>query len=40
MVKSLAGAVLSRQISADVGANETIMFRNGFLREAAASSGS
>jgi D-alanine transaminase len=34
---SLAGAVLSRQISADVGGNETIMFRDGFLSEAAAS---
>ncbi|HEY8360935.1 MAG TPA: aminotransferase class IV, partial [Ramlibacter sp.] len=34
---SLAGAVLSRQISADEGANETIMFRDGFLSEAAAS---
>jgi D-alanine transaminase len=34
---SLAGAVLSRQMSADVGANETIMFRDGFLSEAAAS---
>jgi D-alanine transaminase len=34
---SLAGAVLSRQLSADEGANETIMFRNGFLSEAAAS---
>ena len=34
---SLAGAVLARQISADVGANETIMFRDGWLSEAAAS---
>ncbi|MDB5900459.1 MAG: branched chain amino acid: 2-keto-4-methylthiobutyrate aminotransferase, partial [Ramlibacter sp.] len=34
---SLAGAVLSRQMSADEGANETIMFRDGFLSEAAAS---
>lgn len=34
---SLAGAVLARQMSADVGANETIMFRDGFLTEAAAS---
>jgi D-alanine transaminase len=34
---SLAGAVLSRQISADAGALETIMFRDGFLSEAAAS---
>ena len=34
---SLAGAVLSRQVSADVGGNETIMFRDGFLSEAAAS---
>jgi len=34
---SLAGAVLSRQMSADVGATETIMFRDGFLSEAAAS---
>jgi D-alanine transaminase len=34
---SLAGAVLARQLSADVGANETIMFRDGFLSEAAAS---
>jgi D-alanine transaminase len=36
-VKSLAGAVLARQISADVGATETVMFRDGFLSEAAAS---
>lgn len=34
---SLAGAVLARQLSADQGANETIMFRDGFLSEAAAS---
>ena len=34
---SLLGAVLSRQISADVGATETIMFRDGDLSEAAAS---
>ncbi|HUR88088.1 MAG TPA: aminotransferase class IV [Ramlibacter sp.] len=34
---SLAGAVLSRQMSADVGAIETIMFRDGYLSEAAAS---
>ena len=34
---SLAGAVLSRQMSADVGASETIMFRDGWLSEAAAS---
>ncbi|MCE3274013.1 MAG: branched chain amino acid: 2-keto-4-methylthiobutyrate aminotransferase [Ramlibacter sp.] len=34
---SLAGAVLSRQMSADVGSNETIMFRDGWLSEAAAS---
>ena len=34
---SLAGAVLARQISADVGATETVMFRDGFLSEAAAS---
>jgi len=34
---SLLGNVLARQISADRGANETIMFRNGFLTEAAAS---
>ena len=34
---SLLGAVLARQISADVGATETVMFRNGFLSEAAAS---
>ncbi len=34
---SLLGNVLARQISADKGATETIMFRNGFLTEAAAS---
>jgi D-alanine transaminase len=34
---SLAAAVLSRQFSADQGGNETIMFRDGFLSEAAAS---
>ena len=34
---SLAGAVLARQVSADVGATETVMFRDGFLSEAAAS---
>lgn len=34
---SLLGAVLSRQISFDAGATETVMFRNGFLSEAAAS---
>ena len=34
---SLVGAVLARQISADQGGNETIMFRDGFLSEAAAS---
>mgnify|MGYP006144781075 CR=1 FL=1 len=34
---SLAGAVLSRQMSADVGSNETVMFRDGWLSEAAAS---
>jgi D-alanine transaminase len=34
---SLLGAVLARQISADVGATETVMFRHGFLSEAAAS---
>ena len=33
---SLLGAVLARQISFDVGAVETIMFRDGFLSEAAA----
>ena len=34
---SLLGAVFSRQISYDAGALETIMFRDGFLSEAAAS---
>jgi len=34
---SLLGAVLARQISFDVGALETVMFRDGFLSEAAAS---
>ncbi len=34
---SLLGAVFARQISFDVGAVETIMFRNGYLSEAAAS---
>jgi len=34
---SLLGNVLARQISADHGATETIMFRDGFLTEAAAS---
>src|SRR5450759_3630336 len=34
---SLLGAVLARQISFDVGALETIMFRDGYLSEAAAS---
>jgi D-alanine transaminase len=34
---SLLGAVFSRQISADVGAIETVMFRGGYLSEAAAS---
>jgi D-alanine transaminase len=33
---SLAGAVLARQISADVGAAETVMFRDGFVSEGAA----
>ncbi|HEX9720900.1 MAG TPA: D-amino acid aminotransferase [Ramlibacter sp.] len=33
---SLAGAVLARQMSADVGAAETVMFRDGWLSEAAA----
>ena len=33
---SLAGAVLARQISADQGGSETILFRDGFLTEAAA----
>ena len=34
---SLAGAVLARQISADAGATETVMFRDDHLSEAAAS---
>src|SRR4051812_7712788 len=34
---SLAAAVLARQLSADAGAAETIMFRDGWLSEAAAS---
>ena len=34
---SLLGAVFSRQISHDAGALETVMFRDGFLSEAAAS---
>ena len=34
---SLLGNVLARQISADAGATETIMFRDGFLTEASAS---
>jgi D-alanine transaminase len=34
---SLAAAVMSRQMSADVGALETIMFRDGILSEASAS---
>lgn len=34
---SLLGAVFARQISFDAGAVETIMFRHGFLSEAAAS---
>lgn len=33
---SLLGAVLSRQLSADVDATETVMFRQGFLSEGAA----
>jgi D-alanine transaminase len=34
---SLLGNVLARQVSADAGATETILFRDGFLTEAAAS---
>ena len=34
---SLLGAVFSRQISFDAGATETVMFRDGYLTEAAAS---
>ena len=33
---SLLGSVLARQLSADVGAAETVMFRDGYLSEAAA----
>ena len=33
---SLAGSVLARQLGADVGAAETVMFRDGFLSEGAA----
>jgi D-alanine transaminase len=33
---SLVGAVLARQLSADAGAAETVMFRDGFLSEGAA----
>jgi D-alanine transaminase len=33
---SLAGSVLSRQMGADVGAAETVMFRDGYLSEGAA----
>jgi D-alanine transaminase len=33
---SLAGSVLARQMSADVGAAETVMFRDGWLSEGAA----
>ncbi|MDR3371140.1 D-amino acid aminotransferase [Rhodoferax sp.] len=34
---SLLGAVFARQISVDAGATETVMFRDGFLSEAASS---
>lgn len=34
---SLLGGVLARQISVDAGADETILFRDGYLSEAAAS---
>ena len=34
---SLLGNVLARQMSADVGATETILFRNGLLTEASSS---
>lgn len=34
---SLLGAVMARQISVDAGAMETVMFRDGYLSEAAAS---
>jgi len=33
---SLLGSVMARQISVDAGAAETVMFRDGFLSEAAA----
>ena len=33
---SLLGAVMARQISVDAGATETVMFRDGYLSEAAA----
>jgi D-alanine transaminase len=33
---SLLGSVLARQISVDAGASETVMFRDGFLSEAAS----
>jgi D-alanine transaminase len=33
---SLLGSVLARQISVDAGAAETVMFRDGFLSEAAS----
>ncbi|MBA3773440.1 MAG: aminotransferase class IV [Ramlibacter sp.] len=33
---SMLGSVLARQMSADVGAAETVMFRDGFLSEGAA----
>ena len=33
---SLVGSVLARQMSADVGAAETVMFRDGFLSEGAS----
>ena len=34
---SLLGAVFARQIGVDAGATETVMFRNGYLSEAASS---
>ena len=34
---SLVGNVLMRQLAADAGAVETVMFRDGFLTEASAS---
>jgi D-alanine transaminase len=34
---SLLGNVLARQLAADAGANETVLFRNGYLTEASAS---